>query len=366
MRPPQIDSDVWPSPARNCRRPPRAHLLAAYDLGQEARTAEAGVLDRYVSLLEEHLATWPQAATADRAHLWVARVRERQQDFRRAIEQYSAVRPGTESSAEAIDGLARSYLALLADLRASGKATSTSAAAAVAALEAASEIPKDDVKWTAAQSSTVLAAARILLDYTENGFAKAEQLLSRALAAATDAPEDWKSSAGALLVFAIAAQGRSDDARRQVELLANAEPRELESLIESIERLSPSAQPALKEHLGALELRVLELMSERRPNLSEDERRALELARCKALLAAGRKDEASAAMKLLAEANPRDGRIQEAWALALFEANDPGRLPPGKMSNASRALVASVGCGRSFTKHLSTSAAATASARCKP
>ena len=156
------------------------HLLAAYDLGQEARTAEAGVLDRYVSLLEEHLATWPQAATADRAHLWVARVRERQQDFRRAIEQYSAVRPGTESSAEAIDGLARSYLALLADLRASGKATSTSAAAAVAALEAASEIPKDDVKWTAAQSSAVLAAARILLDYTENGFAKAEQLLSRA------------------------------------------------------------------------------------------------------------------------------------------------------------------------------------------
>ena len=44
------------------------------------------------------------------------------------------------------------------------------------------------------------------------------------------------------------------------------------------------------------------------------------------LLAAGRKDEASAAMKLLAEANPRDGRIQEAWALALFEANDPGAL----------------------------------------
>jgi tetratricopeptide (TPR) repeat protein len=197
----------------------------------------------------------------------------------------------------------------------------------VAALEAAGGIKKAaPQQWNNDQLRAVLAAARILLEYTDDGFAKAERLLAPAVEQARDAPDEWKASAQALLVFAIAAQGRIEDAQRHVEGLAGAGPQALQTLVEGLDRASGSAQPSLRKNLATLELRVIELIGERSAGDNDAERHLLALARTRALSAAGRHDEAIAELRKLAEDNPRDGRIHEALAVALWQANDPAAL----------------------------------------
>ncbi len=141
---------------------------------------------KYVKLLEEHLKTWPKADTTDRAHLWLARVLEYDRDWKRAIAEYTAVRPVAEQSADAAAGLARAYRESLLELRrrgqGAGKPTSAAATAAVAALEASSGIKRTPPQsYSAEQLATVLAMANILLEYTDGGAGQSERLISAAL-----------------------------------------------------------------------------------------------------------------------------------------------------------------------------------------
>ena len=233
----------------------------------------------------------------------------------------------SESSTEAGTGLARTYQALLTEQQSAGQSTSATALAAVAALEATSGIKKIAPReWNVDQQRTVLAAVRILLEYTDNGFTKAEQLLTQAIEAATDAPEEWRSSAEALLVFAIAAQGRTADAQRHAEALGNADPSSLRSLVEGLDRLCATSQPALRTKLATLELQILEMIG--RPS-SAQAKKSGALWRWPAphaLAASGQKEKGIDELKKLAEGSPRDGRIEEALALALWDADDQQAL----------------------------------------
>ncbi len=98
------------------------------------------------------------------------------------------------------------------------------------------------------------------------------------------------------------------------------------ALVEGLDRLCATAQPALKRNLATLELHALSLIKDRSTEASADQQRELDMARTRALAAAGRQDEAAAELRKLAAQHPRDGRMQEALALALWEAKDQGAL----------------------------------------
>ncbi len=303
-----------------------AHLLAVYDAGQAARAAPQEGTKRYQELLEEHLKTWPSAASAARANLWLARIYERDQDWQRAIDKYRAASSGADVRAAAVEGLAKCYQGLLTDLRAQNKPTASIAAAAAAALKSAAGIENDNSQaWSSDQLAAVLSIATIVLNYADNGPAAAEELLTRALATAQDAETEWRAAAQALRVYAIAAEGRIDDAAKHVDELAGASPAALDTLVERLDRLCQDAQPAQRKNAAQFELRVLELI-DKHGGGDDDERRERALSRTRALRSVGRFEEAAAELKSLAAANPRDGRFQEALAAALAEANDPGAL----------------------------------------
>ncbi|HVU89209.1 MAG TPA: hypothetical protein VHD36_17925 [Pirellulales bacterium] len=304
-----------------------SHLMAIYDLGLLARSGAAEPLAHYTKLLEEHLETWPKAETVDRAHLWLARVRERDRQWQQAAEQYAAVRPAMDESPEAAAGLARAYRELLAELRAAGKPTAAAASAALAALQTASGLKQTAPDaWNAEQLAALLAIAGIWLEYTEDGAAKAERALEVALSQSQAASDEWKASAHALLAYSLAAQGRVEDAERQLDEVAGAGPAALETLVAGLDRLGATAQPGLKRNLAALELRALARIKAGSAEINDEQRAALTLARTRALVAAGRGDEAAAELRQLAAQHPRDGHIQEALATALWEAKDPGAL----------------------------------------
>ena len=304
-----------------------AHLLAIYDLGQVARDGDDTALQRSVKLLDEHLATWPQSTSASRAHLWRARVYEHERNWKAANEQFAAVAASSTDANEAVAGLARTYQEWLIELRAARQPTTEPALTAVAKLESAARIkdtPPD--RWTPEQQEALLMMAKLLLEFTTNGYDKAEQLLNVALENSPRGAEDWRASAHALLAYSIAAQGRVAEAQKHVEDLAGAGTAALETLVSGLDRLCQTAQPSLRRNLASLELHAIELLRQKEGAANDEQLRTIALAHARALVIAERQDEALAELRQLAADHPRDGNIQEALALALWEAKDDGAL----------------------------------------
>ena len=69
---------------------------------------------------------------------------------------------------------------------------------------------------------------------------------------------------------------------------------------------------------------MLERIKSKPAEINDEQRKALALAQTRALVAAGRGSEAATELEQLAAEHPRNGRIQEALATALWEAKDPG------------------------------------------
>ena len=97
--------------------------------------------------------------------------------------------------------------------------------------------------------------------------------------------------------------------------------------------------------------------------INEEQRAALALARMRALVAAGRGSEAATELRQLAADHPRDGRIQEALATALWEAKDPGALTAWQNVEVKSRSGSERWPARSCTKRRSMISAASASAR---
>jgi len=312
-----------------------AHLLAIYNWGQHAQTDKAPTaIARYTELLEEHLAKWPDALSADRARVWLGRVRDREGHWPAAAEQYAAVRPTSEAAGEALEGLARAQQAALAQLRSADKPTEQAAAAAIAQIErlagaqGVADAPTND-----AQRQALLAAAQILLEYTTGGAAQAEKLVQAALANSADAPAEWKLSAQGVLLCALAAQDRVVEAAAQIAPLAEADPRELLPLIDSLERQLETAAAPLRRNLATLELKLIDLAlrpsaedssvektsEHRATKLDAEQLQKLALLRGRVLILSGRPEDGIAELRRLATANPKDGQAQEALARAQFD-----------------------------------------------
>jgi len=98
-----------------------AHLLAVHGEAQLAQAQQPPKLDEYATLLREHVATWPQGATAAQAWCWLGRFEELRQAWSEAIAALEHVPPGDPLFDQAVESTARCYLGWLADARAGTK-----------------------------------------------------------------------------------------------------------------------------------------------------------------------------------------------------------------------------------------------------
>jgi len=315
----------------NPRHPkaPRAHLLAVHHAAQLAREDSGGALDLYVTLLREHLDTWPRGPTADDVRRRLARLREHQRDWQGAIVAYTGISPGTEDYEDAVAGAARCYRAWLDERKAAGRPTEAVAGEAAAwfeslLLDAQGRPPE---RWSPVQRRAVLEAARLRLGYTDDGYARAEGVLAAALGGSADAPADWKSDARALLILSLAGQGKRSEAARVLEQLSAGPPEALLTMLDGLGQIAAEAPPEVRRELAELQLRTMELLDApgREPPRAL-KRRTVERLRARALADAGRTAEARAAYRELAAAYPRDGEIQEAYAELLLEGEDRAAL----------------------------------------
>jgi len=296
-----------------------AHLAAVYHAGQLALDGARASLQTYVDLLDEHIATWPNGSQVDQVRWQLGNLRRHQSDWPNAVAAYRAISTGFMGFDRAVEAAADCYLAWLDDLKGKGLPTEEIAAAAAGWLESLVFAPhgRPPERWSPLARQAVLRAARIRMDYTVNGYARAERLLLAAMASTDEAPPEWLAAAQTLLVFSLAGQERRPEAAALLERISQGPTDELLEILEGITRLSARAGADVRFELAELQLRTVELLRPRRAELTQSQLRYLDRVTAEALVNIDRVDDALQAYAELALALPNDGDVQEGYARLL-------------------------------------------------
>ncbi|WP_145054129.1 hypothetical protein [Lignipirellula cremea] len=303
---------------------PDAHLLAAHSAAQVV-AADPASLPAYLDLLEEHLTRWPEKPTADKARMWLGRIREHQHSWSEAMRIYLEVSPQASDYASALEAASRCAKTYLAELKAAGQPYDQQAENTALQFESLllDEQQRLPTTWTPALREAAIAAARIRLQHSAGGQARASSILEGALAAGGDADPAWRTSATALLVAALAAQpSRLAEAEKMLRELADASPQELLEMVSGLSAAAEAAGPQGKERIAGLQLKAAALLAPQRAKLSAASQSMLDLVQAQALAAGGNRDQAAQAYTRLIAANPRDGGLQEEYAAFLLAGAD--------------------------------------------
>src|SRR5262249_55562307 len=148
-----------------------------------------------------------------------------------------------------------------------------------------------------------------------------EDVLNTALSNATDAPDEWQTTARTLLVAALAAQGRMDEAVKALGRISGGTPADLLLMLEELTKASQRVDPKLREQLAKLELKTLSSLDA--AQLNAQQRDAVDRIRARALADLGKPAEALVLLEKLAKQHPNDGQIQEDYATLLDDSTDP-------------------------------------------
>jgi hypothetical protein len=307
---------------------PEAHLLAIYHAAQIAKGQPQTPLDEYTALLQEHLRTWPNGPSTERARRQLGQLREHERNWQAAIQAYQAISPGDAEFLQAARAVERCYRAWIAELGAAGEPPGSSRRAACeqTAAEAADwfesllvgpqgRMPE---RWSPLERFAVLAAARFRLNYTATGYARTQNLLSIALQSDTDAPPEWKSAARLLLVVSLAGQGRRSEADKLLAQISAGSTQQLLGMLQGLQRVAASARTEVRAELAQLQLQTIKLLPTGSTPLNATQQHTLEKIHARALADVGQAKNAIDAYEALAAAYPRDGEIQEAYAKLLL------------------------------------------------
>ena len=305
-------------------RAAEAHLLAAWNAAQVAQDDSLAV-DAYVSILSEHVATWPESPTSDTARLWLGRLFEHQQKWFQAAEAYGAISSEAQSFDEAVAASARATERWLAERKAQGEALEEEASRAAQhfddlLFDRRGQLPE---QFGPAARNAALASARLRLLYTRDGHATAAALLEAALSRSPDAPQEWQSSVRSMLVVALAAQPqRRSDAAALLKQIGESSPSQLLEVLVGLSDVGQSASDDAQSQIARLQLEAAERLWPDRGALARGEQIALRRIRAEALDRSGNRAEAAAEYAKLAADEPDDAAVQVGYGRFLLAGGD--------------------------------------------
>ncbi|REJ69488.1 MAG: hypothetical protein DWQ31_04490 [Planctomycetota bacterium] len=325
-------------------RAAEAHLLATFDAAMLARGAGTGstsaaatdraAIDRYVELLEEHLEHWSEGETVEQTRIWLAGVLASRRAWSEALAHLRSVPASSPLYGEAVQITMQTHQAHLASLR--GSAVERRRIAREVAADYARRLFGNDgqlpTPLRAIDRNVLLAWARTQLKFLEEGYDEVEQQLRRALRDAGDADDAWRTSAGMLLVWSLAAQPRrladAVTANQEITLPAQAEAEppqqglpnlgvEAADLTLAVDRLRRAASGARRRDLAQFQLALETKFEELWSGVAGGLQRRLAKAEAAALVDAGEVATAAVEYAQLAAALPDDAAVQLGYARIL-------------------------------------------------
>ncbi len=303
------------------QKAPDVHLLAAWNTAQLARS-QPEFLELYGEILQEHIRRWPASNTADAARLWLGRLRESQRQWQAAAEAFQAVSGQYPEYESALRDAARCWTTALQLPKADGQSDVVAARAAAAAFQKKTPLGDDPPSrpWTPADRFCAEQAARLLVEFTPDGYAEAERILQGALDGEPPPDASWRTSAESLRIVALAGQPtRRSLAEERLLSVGLSSPPQLLQILKGVAPILEAADPEVRQSLASLQVAVAERLWQQRDQLADDQRTMLHRVRAEALLLAGRDGQARTAYADLADQNPNDGEIQQAYAQLLLD-----------------------------------------------
>lgn len=303
---------------------PTAHRTAAVCASQALRAPAGGseeAWQAYFELLEEHLASWPASPTASELRWWLIEPLMARGEVERTIGPLSQVTPNDPRYAEAVRLLGEAWLRLMKRRAAKARAARVRESLGQATTQLQSVVTGPENRWpavwTAAQREGAVGAARVRLDFdpSEAGAEYAEQVLRAAIEGAPAATDEWLARATPLLAAALIRQTRITGA---AELLGQRPPRTKSDalpVLAALGDLQATDHPQRKA-AGELTLTVLTALGDARNQNWRLPYRAA------ALAAVGRGDDALAAARELATAQPDNAAAQRQFAQLLSQQTD--------------------------------------------
>jgi hypothetical protein len=289
--------------------------------------------------LREHLDYWPTQPAADEVRLWLARLLAGRREWQSAADVLQQVPDKSARFPECVKLLVHCYEKQLQPLNDDDPLMERRRAQLLAAatsrlqpIVTGTENRWPD-SWSTPQRETAVALARLHLRYAAPTSPYAERLLVAALRGSPNRPDSaedqaWESRARALLIEALARNGRAIEARPLVDQLANAS---IDSLTETMATIyglltRDAMAPAGDRELGELALSMLRLADARRSEFDASAARRLSACRAAALAAVGDRPAALAQFAALAAQSPDDGEIQLRYAAYLAASDQPPEM----------------------------------------
>jgi len=310
-------------------RAAEAHALAIFHAAQElkraAKDADAAqaAQERYVALIEEHLAQWPKSPTAADAAWRLGRLHEHARAWEPAIAAYRHIAPGQQQYGDALEAIGRCYSLEIEERTARGKASAAVATNAAEYFAAAAQgnATLQATAFAAQRRVAALWAARFWIGHLRTNYEHATELLTAA-SAGGGVPLEWRNEAVPLLIVALAAQGRHDEAQRLVGEAASASTGETMAMLDGLARIANSATDETAAAIATIEIDAARHVRARSESLDAASARRLDLLLAAALAQVGRHEEAETLYRALAKANPDQGDIQEEFARWLSSRGD--------------------------------------------
>ena len=296
------------------------HLKAiqhAHALGQEDQAWRVSELD----MMAVHLQLWPTGMTSDQVRIWLGTIARSEQKWAEAIAHYQQVSVSDSRLPVVLEIVETCWMNLLAELDSEQQGPQLQMALAYFQSlfqDASGQLPS---RWSPAARQAVLVAGRLALRFQQGQEQGVERLVLAAQQGLPAPDARFTSQANAILMVALAGQGKLDDADKLLGQIGKQDPQRIFEIMKSLADLSQRS-PGGSGRLALLQLKMFERSASQRELLSPAQQLHWDLAHAQALAAADQQPDAARMLKKLAEENRKSAGVQKAYAEVLMEGAD--------------------------------------------
>jgi hypothetical protein len=299
---------------------PLVHLKAiqqAHALAEEDQAWR----DTYQQMLSAHLELWPTGGSSNQVRIWLGSGAQDVQDWAAAIGHLQDVSVEDPRFMVVLEVLEDCWLKRLELLDPGQQDPGLQQALAYFQplyQDAGGQFP---ARWSPAARQALLIAARLRLRYMAAPYQQVEILVQAGRQGLPEADLRFQNQANAILMVALAGQGKLADADQLLGQIGDQDPQRLFEIMRSLAELAEQSSGG-GSRLAALQLKLFQRSSGQRQQLSPPQRVRWDLAHARALAAAGEQPQAAQRLKQLASASPQSASVQKAYAEVLMDGED--------------------------------------------
>ena len=299
---------------------PLVHLKAiqqAHALSQDDRAWQ----ENYQQMLSAHLTRWPADKSSNQVRIWLGARAEADRDWSAAIGHYQGISVGDPRFVTVLDVLEDCWIKQLEMLGPDDQGPALQQALSFFQSlyqDSSGQFPS---RWSPAARQALLVAARLRLRYMAAPYQQVESLVQAGRLGLPAAGDRFQSEANAILMVALAGQGKLVEADQLLGQIGEQDPQRLFEIMRALAGMAEKSSPG-GGRLAALQLSLFQRSSGQKQHLEPSQRMRWDLAHARALAAAGKQPRAADMLKQLAAAYPQSASVQKAFAEVLMEGED--------------------------------------------